>query len=126
MLLMDTLINFSMFYLPSSLGGKMDAPLVLSVRLDPNEVDAESQNVDIAEKYPLQFYLDAQTYPKPVDLEKYMRIYKQVLNTPAQYEGCRFTHPTLSINLGPHKSAYTLFGTMEEKIESQLWLAKRH
>ncbi|MCK5344818.1 MAG: DNA polymerase II large subunit, partial [Candidatus Heimdallarchaeota archaeon] len=35
MLLMECLLNFSRYYLPSSLGGKMDAPLVVSLLLDP-------------------------------------------------------------------------------------------
>jgi DNA polymerase II large subunit len=124
MLLMDCLLNFSRYYLPSKLGGKMDAPLVISIRLDPREVDGESHNVDYSAKYPLQFFLDSQNYVKPGVCEAYIKLYKHVLNTEAQYEGCQFTHPTKNINLGPRKSAYTLFDTMEGKIESQLWLAK--
>ncbi|MDO5835011.1 MAG: DNA polymerase II large subunit, partial [Methanobacterium sp.] len=38
MLLMDALLNFSKVYLPSSRGGRMDAPLVLSSRIDPEEI----------------------------------------------------------------------------------------
>lgn len=124
MLLMETLLNFSMHYLPSKLGGKMDAPLVLSVRLDPLEVDGESHNVDYAARYPLSFYQDCAKFAKPGDIEKTMLLYKHMLNKPAQFEGCMFTHPTKNINYGPHKSAYTLFETMEDKIESQLWLAR--
>jgi DNA polymerase II large subunit len=124
MLILEYLLNFSMYYLPASLGGKMDAPLVLSIRLDPMEVDGESHNVDYAAKYPLQFYLDTVKYAKPGDAEKYMKVYKNVLKKEGQYEGCMFTHPTQCIHLGPKKSAYTLFETMAEKIESQLWLSK--
>ena len=102
----------------------MDAPLVISVRLDPREVDGESHNVDYAARYPLKFYEDSLKYAKPSDVEKYMTLYKHKLSTEGQFEGCMFTHPTANINLGPHRSAYTLFGTMEEKIESQLWLAR--
>ncbi len=40
-LLLDGLLNFSRSYLPDSRGGLMDAPLVLALRLDPNEVDKE-------------------------------------------------------------------------------------
>ncbi|MBP5699274.1 MAG: DNA polymerase II large subunit, partial [Methanobrevibacter sp.] len=35
LLLLDALINFSKSYLPSTRGGSMDAPLVLSTRIDP-------------------------------------------------------------------------------------------
>jgi DNA polymerase II large subunit len=124
MLLLECLLNFSRAYLPAKLGGKMDAPLVISVRLDPREVDGESHNVDYAAKYPLQFYEDSLKYAKPGDVEKYMVLYKKKLGTEGQFEGCMFTHPTISINYGPHKSAYTVFETMGDKIESQLWLAK--
>jgi DNA polymerase II large subunit len=124
MLLLECLLNFSRAYLPSKLGGKMDAPLVISTRLDPREVDGESHNVDYMSRYPLQFYLDSLNYAKPGDVEKYIITYKKMIGKEGQFEGCRFTHPTASINLGPHKSAYTVFGTMAEKIESQLWLAR--
>ncbi|MHA1746155.1 MAG: DNA polymerase II large subunit [Promethearchaeota archaeon] len=123
MLLMDCLLNFSRFYLPSSLGGKMDAPLVVSLLLDPREVDGESHNVDYSSQYPLKFYLDTQNYVKPSHMESYMVLYKNHLDTPAQFEGAMFTHPTRSINLGPRKSAYTILGSMNDKIEAQLYLA---
>ena len=48
MLLMDGLLNFSRDILPSNRGGKMDAPLVLTTRLNPTEVDKEALNVDSA------------------------------------------------------------------------------
>ena len=124
MLLLECLLNFSKYYLPSSLGGKMDAPLVISLLLDPLEVDSESHNVDYSSRYPLQFYLDSKKYVKPSEMKKYMDLFKNHLRTESQFEGSMFTHPTKSINMGPHKSAYTLFKTMNEKIESQLYLAK--
>ena len=124
MLLLDCLLNFSKYYLPSSLGGKMDAPLVISLLLDPLEVDSESHNVDYISRYPLKFYLDSQKYVKPTEMGEYMDLFKDHLRTESQFEGSMYTHPTKSINLGPHKSAYSLFKTMDEKIESQLYLAR--
>ncbi|MHA1521518.1 MAG: DNA polymerase II large subunit, partial [Promethearchaeota archaeon] len=122
MLLLECLLNFSLYYLPSSLGGKMDAPLVISLLLDPREVDAESHNVDYMSRYPLQFYLDSQTYCKPK--LSYMKLFTDYLGTEAQFEGSNFTHPTKSINFGPRKSMYSVYETMVEKIDSQLYLAK--
>ena len=122
MLLLECLLNFSLYYLPSSLGGKMDAPLVISLLLDPREVDGESHNVDYMAQYPLQFYKDSQTFCKPK--LKYMKLFANYLGTEAQFEGSMFTHPTKSINLGPRRSMYSVLETMEEKIESQLYLAK--
>jgi DNA polymerase II large subunit len=45
-LLMDALLNFSKSYLPSSRGGRMDAPLVLTSRIDPKEIDEEAHSID--------------------------------------------------------------------------------
>ncbi|MFW6449188.1 MAG: DNA polymerase II large subunit, partial [Halobacteriota archaeon] len=56
MLLMDGLLNFSEAYLPSSRGGRMDAPLVLSTRVDPAEIDDEAHNIETASAYPLALY----------------------------------------------------------------------
>ncbi len=123
MLLMDCLLNFSMYNLPSKLGGKMDAPLVISILLDPREVDGEAHNVDYMSKYPLKFYKDSQKYPKPGKLD-YIKLYKDFLDTEKQFEGCMFTHPTTSINIGPKHSAYTEYGSMADKIGAQMWLAK--
>ena len=35
-----------MHFLPDRRGGLMDAPLVLTTRLDPNEIDKEAHNID--------------------------------------------------------------------------------
>lgn len=123
MLLLDMLLNFSRYYLPAKIGGKMDAPLVLSVTLDPNEVDGEAFNVDTLPRYELEFYNKTWEYANPGDIEKKMGIVKLRLKTEAQYEGIKFTHPTKSINAGPKISSYKTMGTMDEKIDSQLDLA---
>ncbi|MFB6129374.1 MAG: DNA polymerase II large subunit, partial [Salinigranum sp.] len=45
MLLMDGLLNFSKEFLPDKRGGQMDAPLVMSSRIDPSEIDDEAHNM---------------------------------------------------------------------------------
>ncbi|MHA1395715.1 MAG: DNA polymerase II large subunit, partial [Promethearchaeota archaeon] len=122
-LLLDLLLNFSRFYLPSKIGGKMDAPLVLSVTLDPNEIDSEAFNVDTLEKYPLEFYQHTLKYEIPSNIENKMGLIKSRLKTPKQYEGIKFTHPTININYGPKLSIYKRLESMDEKIELQLDLA---
>ena len=72
MLLMDGLVNFSRSYLPDRRGGQMDAPLVLTSRIDPNEVDKEAHNVDVLFQYPLAFYEATLKYANPKDLVKIM------------------------------------------------------
>jgi DNA polymerase II large subunit len=125
MLLMDGLLNFSRSYLPDKRGGQMDAPLVLTTRIDPNEVDKEAHNIDVLFQYPLQFYEATLGYKNPKDIVKLMDTVSGRLGTPAQYEGFGFTHDTADIAAGPKNSAYKTLGTMIEKMDAQLALARK-
>jgi DNA polymerase II large subunit len=124
-LLMDGLINFSRSFLPRTRGGLMDAPLVLTTRLDPNEVDKEAHNIDMAREYPLEFYLATLEYKHPKEVQELMDLEGGRLGSVLQYEGFGFTHDTKDIGEGPRDSAYKLFETMEEKLDAQLLLAKK-
>ncbi|MHA1734163.1 MAG: DNA polymerase II large subunit [Promethearchaeota archaeon] len=124
MLLLEMLLNFSQYYLPAKIGGKMDAPLVTSIILDPKEIDAEAHNVDCSWRYPLWFYEETLKYANPMSIYKRMDMVSHRLGTPAQYEGIGFTHPTTSINDGPKITAYKKLKTMRDKIESQMHLAQ--
>ncbi len=125
MLLMDGLLNFSRSYLPDRRGGQMDAPLVLTSRIDPNEVDKEAHNIDVLFNYPLEFYEATLQYKNPKDIVKLMDTVTARLGTPAQYEGFGFTHDTTNIAAGPRNSAYKTIGTMIEKMDAQLLLARK-
>ncbi|MBY9007636.1 MAG: DNA polymerase II large subunit [Candidatus Lokiarchaeota archaeon] len=124
MLLLDPLLNFSRNYLPSKIGGRMDATLVISTLLDPNEVDSEAHNIDTLYKYPLEFYEATERYVSPNDIENIMNIVKKKLGTKDQYENIGYNIPTDDINQGPKITAYKLHESMDEKIEAQLHLAK--
>ncbi|MHA1507100.1 MAG: DNA polymerase II large subunit [Promethearchaeota archaeon] len=124
MLLLDPLLNFSRYYLPNKIGGRMDATLVISSLLDPNEVDSEAHNIDTLFKYPLEFYKATQEYLMPFELEKKMDLVKGRLGTSAQYENLGFNIPTDDINDGPTTTAYKTYASMEDKINAQLHLAK--
>ncbi|MBP1909454.1 DNA polymerase II large subunit [Methanolobus bombayensis] len=125
MLLMDGLINFSRDYLPEKRGGKMDAPLVLTTRLDPSEVDKEAHNIDVCDHYPLEFYEATLNYTNPKDLESTFDLISSRLGTPDQYEHFMYTHDTSDIAAGPLKSAYKTLGSMVEKMDAQLALADK-
>ncbi|MFQ6121356.1 MAG: DNA polymerase II large subunit, partial [Methanosarcinales archaeon] len=150
LLLMDGLLNFSLSYLPDQRGGRMDAPLVLTTKIDPKEIDKEAQNLDVMEKYPLEFYLSASKYTNPKELEKVMDLVSNrlirgtrtqyevheegIINQhnrlgsdiwQAKYKGFKFTHDTTNIADGPINSAYKTLKTMIEKMEAQLDLAKK-
>ncbi|MFW9864868.1 MAG: DNA polymerase II large subunit [Candidatus Thorarchaeota archaeon] len=124
MLLLDPLLNFSRYYLPNKIGGRMDATLVISSILDPNEVDVEAHNVDTMFKYPLEFYYATETYSMPFQLEEVMEVVKNKLGTPEQYENIGYNIPTSNINEGPKYTAYKLYESMDDKIKAQLHLAK--
>ena len=47
MLLLDGLLNFSKEILPANRGGRMDAPLVLTTRLIPSELDKDNNKTVI-------------------------------------------------------------------------------
>jgi DNA polymerase II large subunit len=125
MLLMDGILNFSRSYLPEKRGGKMDAPLVLTTRIDPKEVDKEAHNIDVPARYPLEFYRATQEIKNPTELESIMDLVSSRLGTPEQYEHFMFTHDTSDIAAGPLNSSYKTLGSMIEKMEAQLSLANR-
>ncbi len=124
MLLMDGLLNFSQKFLPEKRGGKMDAPLVLTTKINPDEIDSEAHNVDCLWKYPLEFYEKTFEYPNPKELVDMMDIVEERLHTEKQYEGFGYTHETLNISEGPIGSRYTRLDKMTEKMEAQLKVAK--
>jgi len=123
LLLMDALLNFSKKYLPESRGSTMDAPLVLTYILNPMEVDDMVFNMDVAWKYPLEFYKACKEYKAPGEIK--IKQIKSLLGTPAQYEGLGFTHDTSDINQGVLISAYKLLPSMEEKLKGQMRLAEK-
>lgn len=125
MLLMDGLINFSRAFLPETRGGFMDAPLVLTSRINPSEIDKEAHNLDIGDHYPLEVYEGALSYTHPKELDIYVERVEKRLGRPGQYGGFMFTNPTSDISAGPLVSTYTSLGTMIEKLDAELALAKK-
>ena len=124
MLLLDALINFSKTYLPNTRGGSMDAPLVLSSRIDPEEIDDESHNLDIFERFPVEFYEETYTPHKPAEVLEYIDNVEMHLGTPEQYEGLMFSHHTSNIHAGPTVCLYKRLPSMREKVEAQIALAE--
>jgi DNA polymerase II large subunit len=124
MLLMDSLLNFSMSYLPARRGGKMDAPLVMTTRLNPAEVDKEAHNLDLSISYPLELYEATLCNANPKDLESRIDLVSKRLGTDAQYEGFGFSFDTSNIAAGPKNSSYKTLETMIDKMDAQLELAR--
>ncbi|MFW5922379.1 MAG: DNA-directed DNA polymerase II large subunit [Halodesulfurarchaeum sp.] len=123
MLLMDGLLNFSKKYLPSTRGGTMDAPLVMSSRIDPEEIDDEAHNMDTVREYSREFYEATREMADPGDVD--VELAEDHLGTDREYSDFGFTHDTSNIALGPDLSAYKTLGSMMDKMEAQLELARK-
>ena len=119
MLLLDGLLNFSESFLPVKRGGRMDAPLVLSLAVEPSEIDKEALNLDVGGFYPLEFYRATQRNASAKEVEGMMDTVARRLGTPAQYEGFGFTHDTADMGGGPSESAYKTLGATSRKMDAQ-------
>ncbi len=122
-LLMDAFLNFSKKFLPGTRGATMDTPLVLTSKLIPSEVDDMVFDLDITDKYPLEFYQAAQEYKKPWDVK--IKQLGQELHKEGQYEGMFFTHDTTDLNETVKCSAYKTLPSMAEKLDGQMQIAEK-
>jgi DNA polymerase II large subunit len=101
----------------------MDAPLVMSSRIDPTEIDDEAHNMDVVREYPLEFYEATREMADPEDVD--VEIAEDSLDTETEYHGFDHTHDTSNIALGPDLSAYKTLGSMMDKMDAQLNLARK-
>ena len=101
----------------------MDAPLVMSSRIDPTEIDDEAHNVDIVSEYPRSFYEATRKMADPGEVD--IETAADTLGTDRAYAAFGHTHDTTDIAQGPDLSAYKTLGSMEEKMDAQLDLARR-
>ncbi len=127
MLLLDALLNFSEYYLWETRGGRMDAPLVLTPRLDPSEIDDEAHNVDVEKIYPIEFYEAALDYEDPSSMAGKIEVVEDRLGTDKECEEINFSeiHNPTSISDGPDACRYKSLGAMVDKTDSQLSLARK-
>ncbi|MDI6737464.1 MAG: DNA polymerase II large subunit [Nanoarchaeota archaeon] len=124
MMLMDHLLNFSKKFLPDKRGATQDAPLLITTKLIPAEVDDMVFDMDTAWKYPLELYELAEQYKYPSDL-KTIETFRQRLGKESQYEGIGFTHDTSDFNTGVLCSSYKSIPSMKEKVQKQMILAEK-
>lgn len=125
MLALDALINFSREYLPSQIGGIMDAPLLIIPVVNTSEVQRQAHDFDVAGAYPLEFYEKTWNGAEPKQVSGIIDLVKHRIGTEAQFEGFKFTTPVSNINHGNPESAYKRLKTMVDKLNSQLELAEK-
>ena len=125
MLLLDMLINFSRRYLPTTIGGTMDAPLILTVHVDPSEVDDEVHSMEVVDRYGLDFYKKTLDYVAPGDVS--VELVSDRLKKKDLFYDLRFTHGSSAkaIADAPKRSMYTRLKTMHEKVDMQFSLADK-
>ena len=125
MLALDTVLNFSKVFLPSHIGGIMDAAILIIPVVNPVEVQRQAHEVDVAGKYPLLFYEKTLEQADPRQTSTIIDTLEDRLNTPAQFEGFKYTVPVSNVNMGNPESVYKKFGKMTDKLFSQLLLAEK-
>ena len=124
MLLLDPLINFSKLYLPARVGGRMDTPLLITVIIDPREVDEQAHNLDVIDRIPLEFYEAAEKERHISELAGRIPTIGYLLKAGRELK-IGYTHPQRSLTAHPVESSYKRYGSMFDKILGQLELAEK-
>jgi len=125
MLALDTVLNFSKAYLPAQIGGIMDAPFFIITVVNPQEVQRQAHEVDVAREYPPIFYEKTLQGESPQSMRSLVDMVEYRLGTEAQFEGFGYTIPVSDINLGNRESMYKRLERMIDKLNSQLALAEK-
>ena len=98
----------------------MDAPIVMSTVIDPEEIDDEAHNVDVVAEYPLEFFESSMHAVDPDDAP--IEIAEDRLDDPT---GFKHSLDTSSINAGPLNTAYKSVDGMEDATKKQMDLAEK-
>ena len=120
---LDCLLNFSKEYIPAKRGSVSDTPLLLTTKIDLKEVDDEVYDLDIAFRYPKEFYEKTWEMVSPAEV-KIEQVKDRVGKKDALYN-YGFTFDTDNINLGVHISSYKIIPEMKDKVKAQLSLAMK-
>jgi|TARA_B100000315_G_scaffold5868_1_gene5886 DNA polymerase II large subunit len=124
-LLLDVLLNFSKEYLPIQIGGLMDAPLLIQPIIIPKEVQRQAHNIDIMNKYPLDFYKATLEEKFPKEISNVMEIVRNRLDGDSQFYNFYFTHDTNVLSIDEKKCQYSTLKTLNEKLDMQIEIAKK-
>ena len=125
MLALDAFLNFSREYLPDQIGGTMDAPLFIIHAINPEEVQRQAHELDVACKYPLTFYESTLRRADSREVVGLVDMVKHRLGSEAQLQGFGFTVPTSDINACNSESVYKTLRRMTDKLKAQLRLAEQ-
>jgi DNA polymerase II large subunit len=124
-LALDVLLNFSKSFLPSRIGGIMDAPLLLTVVMKPTEIARQAFNLEAVSTFPVRFFEEASRNADPKTVADLIEVVVHRLESDQILQPIGFTHEIGDINTGTHESAYTQLPTMVDKMAAQLNLAEK-
>ena len=122
---LDVLLNFSKTFLPKRIGGMMDAPRILTLKIDPNEVARQAYNIDIVNKFPLAFFEETMDCSDPKKILDIVEMLHHRVENGAYVERLGFTHDVSNLNKGNHESVYKKLPSMLDKMKEQLFLAEQ-
>lgn len=125
MLALDTLLNFSKSYLPSQIGGIMDAPLFIIPVVNPKEVQRQAHEFDVARQYPVAFYEKTWEKVDPWRVTELIDLIAHKLGTEEQFEGFGYTIPVTDVSSGNRQSMYKKLKRMTDKLNRQMELAEK-
>jgi DNA polymerase II large subunit len=123
-LALDILLNFSKKFLPSRIGGIMDAPILLTLGIKPREIARQAFNIESVDRLPLQFYEDTQNKADPKAEAYIIETVQDRLGSSTVLESLGFTQETTDIGSGNLESSYKKLGSMIDKVTLQLRLAE--
>jgi len=123
-LALDVLLNFSRSFLPAKIGGLMDAPLLLTLVINPLEVARQATNIEVVDGFPTVFFEEAARGTDPRVAMDFIETVHHRLGKEDQFGSWGFTHRVGDINVGNHESIYKKLGSMLEKVREQLGLAE--
>ncbi|MCZ2845552.1 MAG: DNA polymerase II large subunit, partial [Candidatus Bathyarchaeota archaeon] len=124
-LALDVLLNFSKTFIPKRIGGMMDSPIILTLKINPIEVARQAYNIEIADKLPLAFYEETINRSDPKMVLDIIETFHHRVERNITVENLKFTHNINDLNSGNNESAYSKLPTMLDKMREQLNLAER-
>ncbi len=125
MLALDGLMNFSREFLPSTPGGREDAPLLMVTRVDPEYIDDEVYNMEVVYSLPPAFYEATYQYEDPGKLKDVVPTVETELSRGVRYPEVGYSVPTSHVYRGPLRTTYRKLGKMEEKMRAHFSLEEK-
>lgn len=125
MLLLDALINFSKEFLPLTVGGTMDTPLILTLNVYVDEIDDEVHEMEAMKEYPMELYEKSYVYASPSEVK--LDLVGNKLKTATSSQNIWFTHASSAnaIADAPKRTLYTQLKTMQEKVDAEFSLMNK-